>query len=74
MPWRPRKEKRMKKYRLYATGTYSKYLGEVEAENVEEAEEMGWNHDECGFTLCHRCAREAEFDDVNRIEVEIVDD
>lgn len=65
----------MKKWQLYAIGTISKYLGEVEAETKEEAEVMGWEHDEVGFSLCHHCSRSAgEVGDVEKIEVEESDD
>lgn len=68
-----KKIKKKRKYRLYALTTGSKLLGEVEAESEEKAQELGWNRDECFFSLCHQCAREAELGDVEEIQVELVE-
>lgn len=58
-------------YRLYAIYTGSKYLGEVEADSAEAAEEMGWEHKELHVGLCHHCAHKIDINpDANEIQVE----
>jgi hypothetical protein len=53
----------MKKYRVYATFTASKYLGEFEAETKEQAEEMASESDANYASLCHQCSNEVELND-----------
>ena len=60
----------MPKYHCYAIATASKYLGEFEAKNKQEAEDMAYESDECSMSLCHQCSSEAELGDIYRIEVE----
>ena len=59
----------MKKYQVYAIYTASKPVGEVEAENEDEAVERGWelvDH----VMLCHECARKLDIADAYEVQVE----
>ena len=60
----------MKKYRLYAQVTGSKYLGVVEAESEEEAIEKGFELDEAVICLCHACATQCEDPSTSEITTE----
>ena len=60
------------KYDVWATYHASKYLGEVEAENEEEAEEKVWADDDkydTYISLCHQCSH-LEVGDVDKLEFE----
>lgn len=49
------------KYRVYATVTGSKYIGEFEANSKEEAEEMASESVGCDVvSLCHECSGEVD--------------
>jgi len=54
----------MPKYRVSAKVVGSKYIGDFEAESVEEAIEMAINSGECCASLCHQCSDECEDPDV----------
>jgi len=43
-------------FRVNATVTGSKYLGEFEAETAEDAIEMALNSDRAVVSLCHHCS------------------
>lgn len=62
---------RMPKYRLYATVTGGKYLGEVEAKNEREAVEMGFDHDEAHVSVCHQCSKEISDPQVTEVTAEL---
>lgn len=59
-----------KTYHVYATVIGGKYIGTVEVENAEEAEELGWDHPNACAVLCHQCAREISDPEIDKIEVE----
>lgn len=61
----------MPKYRLYATVTGGKYLGEVEAENEEEAIRKGFEGEEAWVNVCHQCARQISDPEVTEITAEL---
>ena len=64
----------MKRFRLCATVTGSKYLGEVEAETIEEAIEKGYGLDECHVSVCHQCSNEiedAEITDIHADDIQL---
>ncbi len=63
----------MKRYRARAIASASKFLGEIEAENEEAAEEAAFNHPECHMSLCHYCAG-IDLCDVEKIELEEITD
>lgn len=48
------------KYALYGKVVGSKYLGEVEADSVEEAIEKGYALDTCHVSVCHQCSHDIE--------------
>lgn len=60
----------MKTFRVYAQTTASKYLGEVEAEDEEEAIGKAWEElgKEAHISVCHACSK-IDFGDCD-IEVE----
>lgn len=64
----------MPKYRVYAVVTASKYMGKFEAESKEDAEQMAWESDEAYISVCHQCAREVDGAEIDRMEVEEVDE
>lgn len=49
----------MKTFRVYAQTIASKYLGEIEAEDKEEAIEKAWEEygKEAHISLCHACSK-----------------
>lgn len=57
-------------YDCYATVSGSKYLGQVEADNKEDAIEKAWNLDEASIFLCHQCSDECLDPEITKIEVE----
>jgi hypothetical protein len=65
-----RKENNMKTWACYGIVTGSKYLGTVEAETKEEAEEKALELESTYIDLCHQCASECEDAEVHDIQVE----
>lgn len=64
----------MPKYSVSGTVVGGKYLGVVTADNVEQAEELGWNHLECYVSLCHQCVDECENAEISELHVELIED
>lgn len=64
----------MPKYRLYARVTGEKYLGEIEAENEEEAIQKGRESDETYVSVCHQCAKEISDPEVTDVTAELEED
>lgn len=62
----------MTKYGVYATVVGTKYIGEVEAEDTYEAEELAWEHPNLTVSLCHQCSSECEDPEVDGIALELV--
>ena len=60
----------MKKYACYGRVVGTKYLGEVEAENAEEAAEKAEQLDTTYISLCHHCSAQVEDPEVSTIMVE----
>lgn len=60
----------MPKFRAYARVIGSKYLGEFEAKNKEQAEEIALNSDEAYISVCYQCAKEIEDPWVTEVEIE----
>lgn len=52
----------MAKYEVYGVIRTSKFIGEFEAENKDEAEQMAWDSDEAYISLCHHCSNEVATD------------
>lgn len=50
----------MKRFHIYAVVRGSKYLGEIEAETKEEAEEKALGLDSADISLCHQCSCQCE--------------
>lgn len=59
----------MKKYNVYAIVTGSKYLGQVEADSPEEAEEKGYGLPTASIGFCHQCDSECEDPTITEITV-----
>lgn len=59
------------KYDCYARVVGSKYLGEVEANSPEEAEELAWKLDSTHVSLCHQCSSNVEDPEIEEIKVEL---
>lgn len=65
----------MKKFRAYAIISASKFIGEIEAENKEQAEDLAWDHENCyNPTLCHHCSYEMDLGDIDEILIEEVEE
>ena len=64
----------MPKFRVSATVTGSKYIGEFEAATAEEAEQMAYDSGEASISLCHQCASECEDPECSKMHVEPVID
>lgn len=64
----------MPKYSVYAMATASRYIGEVEANSVEEAKEKAWELENCYMeSLCYHCAGKVDLGDVHEIQAEITE-
>ena len=61
------------KYALYAKVVGTKYLGEVEADSMEDAIEKGYQLDSCSVGVCHQCSREIDDPVIDEIEAEARD-
>ena len=57
----------MKKWNANASISAGKYIGEVEAETVEEAIDKAYKHRNADCSVCHQCS-----DDVNDPEITAV--
>jgi hypothetical protein len=60
----------MPKYIAYAVYTASQYLGEIEADTKEEAEEKAYEHEELGVILCHQCSDKLCVGEQDRVDLE----
>lgn len=62
----------MKKYNVYGSVSGTKYLGQIEAESMEQATKIAWDGRRIALSvdLCHQCARECENAEITDIEVE----
>jgi hypothetical protein len=65
------------KFRVHGVWTASKFLGEIEAPNAEEAERLALDGeelvDEQYVNLCHQCSGKIDLGDMYKVEVEPVD-
>lgn len=61
-----------KKYNVYGTVTGGTYLGQVEAESIEEAEQMveEGNKVDLSISFCHQCSKYCENAEITNITVE----
>lgn len=64
----------MKNYNVYAKVVGSKWIGVIEAENEEEAIQIGVHHENCYVSLCHQCASECDDLEVTGVFANPVDD
>jgi len=63
------------KYRIYGIATISKFLGEVEADSKEQAEDKAYEElaDELHIRICHQCSHEMQdTPQIDSLEVEEV--
>ena len=61
-------------YRCTATVTGSKYLGEVNADSMEQAiERANALAEDIGVSLCHHCAEECEDPEITNVAVALVE-
>jgi hypothetical protein len=65
----------MPKFNVYGIWTASKFLGEFEANTMEEAVEMAEASEENHVSLCHYCANDLDLDDwcAGRFEAVVAD-
>ena len=65
----------MSKYRVYAITMASKYVGDVEADSKEDAENKAWNMEDAYFpSLCHQCASKMDFEcEIYEMQVEEIE-
>lgn len=64
----------MPKYRVSGTVIGNKCLGEFEADSPEQAEEMAINSGEACVSFCHQCSSECEDPQIEKVNVELVED
>lgn len=64
----------MPRYRAFGILDASKYLGEFEAENKKQAEEIAWNSKEQYVSICHNCSNKIDLGDMIEVIVEEVDE
>ena len=57
------------KYEVYGVVRASKYLGTVEADTKEEAEEKAWSDLDAYVSLCHQCSSEAEEAEISELVI-----
>ena len=62
----------MARFRVYGLVHGSKFLGEVEANSKEEAEEKGWKLDGTYVGLCHQCASQIDDAEIHTLQLEEV--
>jgi len=60
------------KYQVYGTAVGSCYLGEVEADSLEEAFVKAWR--QAGISLCHECSAKMSDPEVEKITLVDADD
>lgn len=60
------------KYRIYAAVKGTKYVGEIEAANMDEAEEMAQQHENLCVSFCHHCAAQLSDPMIDEVIVEPV--
>ena len=54
-------------YALYAKVSGTKYLGEVEADSMEDAINKGYELDSCYVSVCHQCSGEISDPEIDEI-------
>lgn len=59
---------------MYGVLDASKYLGEIEAESKEQAEELAWGNGNQYVSICHQCSGEFDLGDMIRVIVEKVEE
>lgn len=64
----------MKKWHIYGAVGATKYLGVVEAETKEDAEEKGMNLPEAYVSVCHHCSSEVGDPEIQSVTAEESDD
>ena len=60
----------MKKWEVCGVVSGTKYIGTVEAETKEEAEEKAFELDEAFVSLCNQCSRECEDPEIHKVVLE----
>jgi ERCC4-related helicase len=63
----------MATFKVYGIATMSKYLGEVEADTKEQAEDKAWKElgDEMYISICHQCSRQmGDTPEISKLQVE----
>lgn len=64
----------MPRYRVYGAVKATKYIGEIEADSKEEAEEKAWAMDEAYVSLCNQCSSEAEDPEIDELVIEEIEE
>lgn len=64
----------MKKYHVFGVVEATKYLGVVEAEDAEQAKELGLELDSCCVSVCHQCSRDVEDPEIHTVMVNEAND
>jgi len=60
----------MAKYKVYGIVTGMKYIGEFEANNKEEAEQMAWDSENGYVSICYHCSKEIDEPQIEKMIVE----
>jgi hypothetical protein len=63
----------MPKYGVYGLVTGSKFLGVVEADTPEEAEEKGFDLEGCYCSVCNQCSDQIDDPQISEVQVEEID-
>ncbi|MDR9792732.1 hypothetical protein ACTHHL_04595 [Aeribacillus composti] len=64
----------MPKYQVYGVVTGTKYIGEFEANNKEEAEQIAWDSENSHVSICYHCSKEIDEPQIEKLVVEKVED
>ncbi len=60
----------MSKWDVFATVKAGKYIGQVEAETKEEAEQLAWGLPGASVSVCHQCSRDIEDPEIDKLHAE----
>lgn len=72
MPKRKKQEKKKKVYDVYGTVVGGKFLGHVEADSPDEAEQLVWDGKKLALdvSFCHQCSSECENAEITELHIE----
>jgi len=64
----------MPKYKVYGVVVGTKYIGEFETHNKEEAEQLAWDSENAYISICYHCSKEIDEPQIEKMIVEKEED